>query len=235
MQVKKIHLLPNELAEATILQHIAPSALTQLRTLKTFFVENIKPARRSIAKTKPEHAIDDITFHILDKDSSEQEIVKTLREITDAEIGMMSDAGCPGIADPGALLASIAQKNNIEVVPHVGPSSILLGLMASGFNGQSFAFQGYLPIDNALRSKKIKELENESLKKKCTQIFIETPYRNQQLFAELLKTCSDSTKICLAVNIHAEDQWIKTLSVKEWKKNQNLDMHKKPVVFLFLA
>ena len=146
-------------------------------------------------------------------------------------IGIISEAGCPGIADPGQQLVGIAQELNIDVKPLVGPNSILLALMASGMNGQQFKFNGYLPIKNPERNNTIKELENESAKKNCTQIFIETPYRNNQLLEALLSNCQPSTKICIAVDLTSDKEFIKTKMVADWKKNKP-DIHKRPAIFL---
>ncbi len=149
-------------------------------------------------------------------------------------IGIISEAGCPGVADPGQLLVAAAQEMNVEIKPLVGPNSILLALMASGMNGQQFRFAGYLPIDNQQRMQYIREMEADSAKKNCTQIFIETPYRNNQLLETLLKTCKPSTRLCVAVNITGEKEWIKTKEVAEWKK-EKIDIHKQPAIFLLLA
>ena len=149
-------------------------------------------------------------------------------------IGIISEAGCPGVADPGQILVGVAHSHNASVVPLVGPGSILLALMASGLNGQQFQFVGYLPIDNAQRVKALKSLESESSKKNCTQIFIETPYRNNQLLETILKTCMPSTKLCIAAELTSENEWVKTKSIAEWKKSLP-DLHKKPAVFLLLG
>ena len=149
-------------------------------------------------------------------------------------IGIISEAGCPGIADPGQQLVAIAQELNIEVKPLVGPNSIFLALMASGMNGQQFKFAGYLPIKNPERNNAIKELESESAKKNCTQIFIETPYRNNQLMEALLNICQPSTKICIAVDLTGDKEFIKTRTVADWKKNKP-DIHKRPAIFCMLA
>jgi 16S rRNA (cytidine1402-2'-O)-methyltransferase len=149
-------------------------------------------------------------------------------------IGIISEAGCPGVADPGQLLVAAAQEMNIEIKPLIGPNSILPALMASGMNGQQFQFVGYLPIDIQQRMQSIKALEAESKKKNCTQLFIETPYRNNQLLEVLLKTCSPATLLCLAVDITGEKEWIKTKSAEEWKK-EKIDIHKRPAIFLLLA
>jgi 16S rRNA (cytidine1402-2'-O)-methyltransferase len=148
---------------------------------------------------------------------------------------MLSEAGCPGIADPGALLAALAHKKNIRVSPLVGPSSILLGLMASGFNGQQFTFLGYLPSDKAARVAKLKELEKQSQRANETQIFIETPYRNQHMLEDILASCSANTKLCIARNVSLETELVISKTIAEWKKSELPDLHKQPTVFLLLA
>ena len=149
-------------------------------------------------------------------------------------VGIISEAGCPGIADPGQILVALAQDLNVIVRPLVGPSSILLALMASGMNGQQFQFIGYLPINGQQRQKKIRELEIESQKKNCTQIFIETPYRNQQLIQAVLRNCKAATRFCIAADITGKNEWIKTKSIVEWKK-EKIDLHKRPSIFLLLS
>ena len=149
-------------------------------------------------------------------------------------IGIISEAGCPGVADPGQELIAIAQQMNIQVKPLVGPNSILLALMASGMNGQQFRFIGYLPIDAHNRGKAIRELETESQKKNCTQIFIETPYRNNQLIESVLKNCKPGTKLCIAVDLTGKNEWIKTRTISEWK-NEKIDIHKRPAIFLIMS
>jgi 16S rRNA (cytidine1402-2'-O)-methyltransferase len=146
-------------------------------------------------------------------------------------IGLMSESGCPGVADPGAVIVKLAHEKGIQIVPLVGPSSILLALMASGMNGQSFAFTGYLPIDKVLRVKRIKELERELTSKQQAQIFMETPYRNNHLFDDLIKNCNPNILLCIACNISAEDELIQTKTIKDWAK-QKIDLHKKPTIFI---
>lgn len=146
-------------------------------------------------------------------------------------IGIISEAGCPGVADPGQLLISHAQKTGAKVVPLVGPSSLLLALMASGMNGQHFTFHGYLPIDSNLRIKKIRQIEEEAHKRNCTQMFIETPYRNEALLNDILKHCKNETLLCIASEVTSENEWIKTKTIGEWKK-EKISVHKKPVIFL---
>jgi 16S rRNA (cytidine1402-2'-O)-methyltransferase len=163
-----------------------------------------------------------------------EEIASYFKEVGDHDIGVISEAGCPGVADPGSLAVAFAHKHNIKVVPLVGPSSILLALMASGFNGQQFAFHGYLPIEKPSRSKMIKQLETEAKTKNQTQIFMETPYRNDQLLAEILNTCNDHTLLCVAANITSSSESIKTQLVKDWKKNTP-SYNKIPTIFLIYS
>ena len=172
------------------------------------------------------------SHHQHNEHQSSNEIVKFLKE--GKNIAIISEAGCPGIADPGQILVYEAQKLNIEIKPLVGPSSILLALMASGFNGQHFSFLGYLPIDHTDRIKKIKQIEEESSKRKCTQIFIETPYRNNKLFETILINCNSSTQLCIAAELTSANEFIKTKSITDWKK-EKIDLHKKPVIFLLMA
>ncbi|HCO66899.1 MAG TPA: SAM-dependent methyltransferase [Dysgonomonas sp.] len=201
-------------------------------TIKYFIVENIRTARRFLKKAEPAINIDDLTFFELNKHTDKTQIDTYLKPICDGQnIGLMSEAGVPAIADPGADVVAIAQRNGYKVIPLVGPSSILLSLMASGFNGQSFAFNGYLPIDANERIRKIKQMENRIFHEDQTQIFIETPYRNEKLVNDIIKNCSPSTKLCIAMNITCEDEYIKTMPVKNWQKHLP-DMHKKTCIFL---
>ncbi len=166
------------------------------------------------------------------EDQVKDAFVQKIKE--DRVIGIISEAGCPGVADPGQLLVSVAYQQGAIVKPLVGPSSILLALMASGMNGQQFQFTGYLPIDHAQRIKTLKDLESESQRKNCTQLFIETPYRNGQLIETVLKTCKPSTRFCIAANLTAANEFIKTQTVNEWKNNVP-DLHKQPAIFLLYA
>ena len=175
--------------------------------------------------------IDNYEWHTITDDSPAIFKQKLAEEKT---IGIISEAGCPGVADPGQALIAVAQEVNAAIKPLVGPNSILLALMASGMNGQQFQFTGYLPIDNQQRIKAIKDLEAESARKKCTQIFIETPYRNNQLIEALLKCCASSTKLCIAADITGKNEWIKTKSIAAWQKNKP-DIHKRPAIFLLYS
>jgi 16S rRNA (cytidine1402-2'-O)-methyltransferase len=208
---------------------------------QVFFVENERTARRYIMQLRREIPIDTKPFQIDEHEwftihKAEEEVksifIQKLKE--GKNIGIISEAGCPGIADPGQVLIAAAHDLNVKIKPLVGPSSILLALMASGLNGQQFQFNGYLPIDNHERMKTIKELELDSIRKKCTQIFIETPYRNNQLLETILKNCKASTRICIAANLTGEKESIATRTVTEWNKSTP-DLHKQPVIFLMLA
>ncbi|MDH6305734.1 16S rRNA (cytidine1402-2'-O)-methyltransferase [Parabacteroides sp. PF5-5] len=200
--------------------------------IKHFIVENVRTARRFLKKTEPSINIDELTFYELNKHTSPEDISGYLIPLSKGEhVGVISEAGCPAIADPGADIVAIAQKKKYPVVPLVGPSSILMSLMASGFNGQSFAFHGYLPIDSPERTNAIKQLENRIYTENQTQMFIETPYRNHKLAEELIRTCRPSTKLCIASNITCEDEYIQTRPVKEWN-GKTPDLNKKPTIFL---
>jgi 16S rRNA (cytidine1402-2'-O)-methyltransferase len=228
-----LYLIPLPVSEGA--NHTLPAEVSQhTATIQHYFVENIRTARRFLRSLHPTLVIDSLHFSEIDKHSGAdtgllKEWLKQGRQI-----GVMSEAGCPGIADPGANLVAIAHAAGARVVPLTGPSSIILSLMASGLNGQSFAFDGYLPVKEPARSKRIKELEALSIKDKQTQIFIETPYRNNHLMADLLKNCHPRTRICLAIDITAPDESIRTKTAAEWKHDVP-HIEKKPVVFLILG
>jgi 16S rRNA (cytidine1402-2'-O)-methyltransferase len=228
----KVFLIPSVLDE-TSTNVIPLYVLDAVKQCKVFFVENERSARRFLKSIWKEMVIDDYKFTIHKAEAEvKNQFAQFLKE--SINIGIISEAGCPGVADPGQILVGVAHANNADVVPLVGPSSILLALMASGLNGQQFQFVGYLPIENAERAKTLKSLEAESLKKNCTQIFIETPYRNNQLFETIVKTCGPGTKLCVAAELTSKNEWVKTKSIAEWKKSLP-DLHKKPTVFLLLA
>jgi len=211
---------------------LPPTNLSIIKELKYFIVEEIKSARRFLKLVDKNTDLDILHFYILNEHTRNEEIPGLLHMINDGnDAGLLSEAGLPCVADPGAQLVGAAQKANIIVVPLSGPSSIFLALMASGFNGQNFAFRGYLPIDKGLRVKALKELESEVLRKDQTQIFIETPYRNQQLLEAILTTCGENMKLCLAIDLMSPQEKIFTKSIREWKR-QVPDIRKKPAVFL---
>lgn len=228
-----IYLIPtvlDEMATHTIPHYI----IDAVKDCKVIFAENERTARRFLKSICKEIVIDDYEWFTIHKAEEEQK-QQFKQAIQDKKnIAIISEAGCPGIADPGQVLVELAQQMNATVKPLVGPSSILLALMASGMNGQHFEFVGYLPIDNNARVKAIKELELNSQKKNSTQIFIETPYRNDQLIDTLLKTCKASTKLCIAAELTGEHEFIKTKTMAEWKQ-QKTGFHKKPVIFLLMA
>jgi 16S rRNA (cytidine1402-2'-O)-methyltransferase len=227
-----LYLIPTVLAPETTNSVLSPQIKEVISQTNYYFVENIRTARRFISELKLGKVIDSLHFFLLDKDTSLVTIQGYYKQIPPNEnIGVISEAGCPGIADPGALAVQQAHKQGIAVVPLVGPSSILLALMGSGFSGQSFVFHGYLPIDKAERSKHIKVLEKEALQKKQTQIFMETPFRNKQLLDDILANCRNDTLLCIAANLTAPDQLLKTMPIAQWKKQQ-IDIHKKPCIFL---
>jgi 16S rRNA (cytidine1402-2'-O)-methyltransferase len=227
-----LFLIPTVLAPGTAEQVLAPQVREALSRLDYFFSENLRTSRRFISELKTGRSIESLTFYELNKDTPEAETAGQMQILLDgSDAGVLSEAGCPGVADPGAVAVRLAHRMGIRVVPLVGPSSILLALMGSGFSGQSFAFHGYLPIDRDERSKAVRQLEKEALQKNQTQIFMETPFRNNQLLDELLRTCQPNTPLCIACQITAPDELILTLPVKEWKK-QRPDLHKKPTVFL---
>jgi 16S rRNA (cytidine1402-2'-O)-methyltransferase len=236
--VSTIYLIPSLLQEEGM-NAIPPYIIDAIKSCEVFFVENERTTRRYFKQlwkaSLPGHdiIIDNYEWVNLDDAKAAAELFKK-RVQEKKVIGIVSEAGCPGVADPGQALVEIAQRMQADVKPLVGPNSILLALMASGMNGQQFQFLGYLPIDTQLRAKAIKELETESAKKNCTQIFIETPYRNNQLIETLLKTCNPSTKLCIAVDLTGKAEWIKTKTVGEWEKSKS-DIHKRPAIFLIYA
>lgn len=230
-----LFLIPTPLGENFSTESYSPEYLKLLFSLKHFIVEEIKTARRFLKKLNPSCSIDEITFYILNEHTTEKEFEKYL-EITSkgVNIGLLSEAGCPGIADPGAQIVKIAHKNHIKVVPIIGPSSITLALMASGLNGQNFSFSGYLPVKPLERKTKLQQLEKRSKLENQTQIFIETPYRNLSLLTDMISFCQSSTMLCIACNISQPDEFIKTLTILEWKNNVP-DINKKPAVFLLYS
>ena len=222
-----VYLIPSLLHEDG-LRAIPGYVLDAIKNCQVFFAENERTTRRYFKLLWKEMVIDDYEWHTID-DNSAGKFRRSLKEAKN--IGIISEAGCPGVADPGQALMAVAQEMNATIHPLVGPSSILLALMASGMNGQQFQFVGYLPIDNQQRIKAIKELEAESSRKNCTQIFIETPYRNNQLLDALVKNCNSSTRLCVSKNLTGKDEYIRTKTVSEWKSGLP-DLHKQPCIFL---
>ncbi len=231
----RIYLIPTLIAENTLYEVLPKKTLELCNSINYYLVENARSARRFLKKLGIHQPIDSLVIETVDKHTSPLSIEKLIQPILGGiDCGIMSEAGCPGIADPGAEVVSWAHKLGIKVVPMVGPSSIFLALMASGLNGQNFAFFGYLPIDKTARITTIKNIEITSRKSGQTQIFMETPYRNQGLLNDLINTCHPETYICIACEITGAHEYIKTKRVKDWK-NHKINIHKKPSIFLLLA
>lgn len=229
MSFGKLYLVPNKLGESELnkfpeIHHILIS------NTKYFIFENEKPGRAFIKDITPEKNQSELNIYILNKHTTEKEINSFLNPCLDGnDIALISDAGCPGIADPGSEIVKLAHENKIKVVPLVGPSSILLALMGSGMNGQNFKFNGYLPIENNERKSTIKILEKKSLI--TTQIFMETPYRNNKFISSLLDTLKPETKLCIACDLTLKTEYIRTKKVKHWKSIK-IDINKRPAIFL---
>ncbi len=231
-----LYLIPVPLAE-----HAEKSSYTLLhqeifQQLNEYIVENEKTARKFLKEAGLKIPQSELVFHDYGKHAREKLdfnlVFKSV--LAGSDLGLMSEAGCPAVADPGADVVAEAHRRGIRVIPLVGPSSIMLGLMASGFNGQSFAFHGYLPIDKSARNKKIKDLENQSFKDQSSHIFIETPYRNNQMLTDLIKACKPNTQLCIACNLTGEEEYILTQSLSLWAKT-TIDLHKKPCIFILSA
>ncbi len=231
----KLYLIPTVLSENTANKVLSPQIREVIANTEHFFVEELRTARRFISSLKIGKPIEHLKFYELNKDTSRDTFQKDFENLPKGvDVGILSEAGCPGVADPGAMAVAYAHKINMEVVPLVGPSSILLALMGSGFNGQSFCFHGYLPIDKAEKIKMIKSLEKESKARNQTQIFMETPYRNMKMLEEILPVLNADTNFCIASGLTSESQYIKTKKVKEWPRFLP-DIHKKPTIFLIQA
>lgn len=228
-----LYLLPVTLGETPIEQVLPPYNREIILQIKHFIVEDIRSARRFLKKVDRSINIDELEFYPMGKHASADMFAEYLKPLQAGHsMGVISEAGCPAVADPGADVVAIAQRKGLRVIPLVGPSSMILAVMASGFNGQSFAFNGYLPIDGGDRVKKIKQLEGRVYAEHQTQLFIETPYRNSKLMEMLLQTCRPQTKICVAAGITCPEEYICTKSVLDWKKTKMPDLSKIPAIFL---
>ena len=227
----KIYLIPTPISDADPKKVLPADLLDKLPDIDTFFVENIRTSRRFLSKAGITD-IQELKFEVLNKDTDPQTVENMLKIVKDGkDVGIMSEAGCPGIADPGSVLTLLAHKYTIDIVPFTGPSSIFLALMASGFNGQNFQFHGYLPVDKDARKRALLNLEKLVYTRNQTQIFMETPYRNNQVLATMLHTLREDSLLCVAANISAEKESIRTKTIREWRQ-KTPDLHKQPVIFL---
>jgi 16S rRNA (cytidine1402-2'-O)-methyltransferase len=231
-----LYLIPVTLGDDMV-QHVIPDyVLNVARKLETFVVESEKSARHFLSTIKTLKPVRELNLHLLNEHTDMKVLPDLLAPLLAGQnVGLMSDAGCPAVADPGAQLVQLAHKKGIRVVPMVGPSSILLSLMASGLNGQQFAFLGYLPVEKLQRNQKLKEIEKRSASHKETQLFIETPYRNQAMMDAILQTCHAQTQLCIACDVSLPSEMIVTKSIASWKTSPPIDIHKRPCLFLILA
>ncbi len=227
-----LYLIPVVMAEGAEHKSLTPYLRETINQIKEYIVENEKTARRCLKAAGLETPQNQLIIHDYGKHQRGGDISAYFIGLEAGEpVGLMSEAGCPGVADPGADIVAEAQKRNIKVVPLVGPSSILLALMGSGFNGQNFSFHGYLPIDKLARAKRIKDLEGFSERFRQTQLFMETPFRNNPMLEDILKSCKNDTRLCIACNLTADDELVQTKTIADWKKKYP-DLHKKPTIFL---
>lgn len=233
MQAKgKLYLIPTTLGESNPMDVLPQTVKRAIELMDIFVVENEKDARRFIKSICPEKVQANLKLSSLNKRTEKSEHFAMIKPCLEGkDMGLMSDAGCPGVADPGAAIVKLAHENNIQVVPLVGPSSILLAVMASGMNGQSFAFNGYLPIDKDEKKATLRQLEKLSSDKNQSQLFIETPYRNNKMMEDLLQILNSNTSICVAADITLSTEYIKTMHVSQWKKNK-VDLHNRPCIFI---
>jgi 16S rRNA (cytidine1402-2'-O)-methyltransferase len=232
MRIGKLYLIPTTLGDTEPLEVMPLSVKKVVEEIDSFVVENEKSARRFVKKIAPKKSQPDLKIMLLDKYADAMEVRHYLDDCEKGiSVGMLSEAGVPAIADPGAELVKLAHQKGIQVVPLVGPSSILMAMMSSGMNGQNFAFNGYLPIDKSERKKAIKRLEKISKETDQSQIFIETPYRNDKMFADLKANLSPKTRLCIAADITLSSEYIKTLRTEEWRHVQP-NLHKRPAIFI---
>ncbi len=228
----KLYLIPNLIGDVEP-EMVLPAVLPKIvESLKYYIVEDVRNARRYLRKLSKNIVIDELEFYVLNKHTTQEEISTYLNAaVKGHDIGLISEAGLPCVADPGNVIVEMAHKRNVKVVPIAGPSSIFMALMASGLNGQNFAFNGYLPVEQNMRIRKLKELEQKVYKDKQSQIFMDTPYRNNKLFQDILSNLNSNSYLCVAVNVSCEDEFIKTMRIKDWKSNTP-ELHKKPCIFI---
>lgn len=230
----KLFLIPNTLGETGI-SGVIPSEVTEIvKTIRVFASENPKNTRHFLKRVDKTIDLEQYLFLELNEHSDRKQIEECLSWLAKEDVGIISEAGCPGIADPGAELVALAHEHHYRVVPLVGPSSILLALIASGCNGQNFSFNGYLPVKGPERTRALKNFERQSAMENRTQIFIETPYRNLKLFEEMVHTLQPQTKLSIACDITTDNEYIKTLTIQEWKTQQP-DINKRPAIFIIYA
>lgn len=232
--MNRLYLIPSPLGDNNPAEVLPASLLELLPTLSIFVVEEVRTARRFLSKAGLKGHIEELEFHELNEHTSEQEVKEMAALFKRGNVGLISEAGLPAVADPGAALVALCHRIGVEVVPFVGPSSLMLALMASGLNGQSFAFNGYLPAKTDERRSALKVVEKRSASLKQSEIFIETPYRNDALLADMLQNLSPATRLCLAADITLPTQFIRTKTVAEWKKTE-ITIGKRPCVFIILA
>lgn len=230
-----LYLIPCTLGDTPIEQVLPAYNIEVVCQIRHFIVEEIRTARRFLRRLDREFPIDDCAFYEMGKHADEGRYASYLKPIAEGHsVGVISEAGCPAVADPGADIVAIAQRQDIRVVPLVGPNSMIMAVMASGLNGQSFAFNGYLPIDDSERAQRLKVLEQRAQREQQTQLFIETPYRNRRMFDTLLHVLNSKTRLCVAAGITTQDEWIHTHTVAGWKHLELPDLSKVPAIFLIL-
>ncbi len=228
----KLYLIPTTLGDVAPEEVLPQTVKRAIDFITDYIVENEKTARKFIKQIHPEKAQPSLRISLLNKHTEVAEHAAMLQPCLEGRnVGLMSEAGCPGVADPGAVIVKLAHEKGIQVVPLVGPSSILLAMMGSGMNGQSFAFNGYLPIDKSEKKAALKNLERLSFEKNQSQLFIETPYRNNKLLEDILQALQNSTRLCIATDITLPTEYIKTLTVNDWKKTK-VDLHNRPTIFI---
>lgn len=228
-----LYLIPVTLGETSIEQVLPPYNHEVIMGIRHFVVENIRSARRFLRQTDKAFPIDDCTFFEMGKHADEKQFSQYLQPLREGKpVGVISEAGCPAVADPGADIVRIAQREGLRVVPLVGPNSMIMAVMSSGLGGQNFAFNGYLPVDASDRAKRLKALESRAWTEGQTQLFIETPYRNEKMFQALVSTLRPQTRLCIAAGITTADEYIRTLPISEWKKTKLPDLSKIPAIFL---
>ena len=230
-----LYLIPCTLGDTPLSQVLPAYNAEVIGQIRHFIVEEIRTARRFLRRVDKEFPIDDCTFYEMGKRADAGRFASYLKPLDEGHaVGVISEAGCPAVADPGADIVAIAQRRGIRVVPLVGPNSMIMAIMGSGLNGQSFAFNGYLPIDDGERAQRLKALEQRAQRERQTQLFIETPYRNRRMFDTLLRVLNPKTRLCVAAGITTSDEWIHTHTVAEWKRLELPDLSRVPTIFLFL-